>query len=140
MMLIRGEQGTGRTRRGNLRTCGLWLSVFDAGVLATGAIATAFAWRAVGVFALLIPFVIGHFFLFCNIFRVPRNLELTWAATFIVGAALWLSVAIVPLWLVISVQGLVTVSIIVLAMRRPSYHGVFSRRLNPHIDEYLRGT
>ncbi|CAK0748261.1 hypothetical protein CCP3SC1_1760005 [Gammaproteobacteria bacterium] len=32
---------------------------------------------------LLIGLVLGHFFLFCNVFRVTRQTELIWAGAFI---------------------------------------------------------
>lgn len=35
--------------------------------------------------------VVGHFFLFCNVFKVPRRLELAWAGVFVLNTGLWLA-------------------------------------------------
>jgi hypothetical protein len=35
--------------------------------------------------------VVGHFFLFCNVFKVPRKLELLWAGIFLINTGLWLA-------------------------------------------------
>jgi hypothetical protein len=34
--------------------------------------------------------VVGHFFLFCNVFKVPRRLELVWAGVLLVVTGFWL--------------------------------------------------
>jgi len=36
--------------------------------------------------------VVMHFFLFCNVFKVPRKLELLWAAVFLINTGVWLAV------------------------------------------------
>lgn len=36
--------------------------------------------------------VVIHFFLFCNVFKVPRKLELLWAAAFLINTGVWLAV------------------------------------------------
>jgi hypothetical protein len=35
--------------------------------------------------------VVFHFFLFCNIFKVPRKLELGWAGVFVLNTGVWLA-------------------------------------------------
>ena len=35
--------------------------------------------------------VVIHFFLFCNVFKVPRKLELLWAAVFLINTGVWLA-------------------------------------------------
>ncbi len=35
--------------------------------------------------------VVAHFFLFCNVFKVPRKLELLWAVLFLINSGLWLA-------------------------------------------------
>ena len=52
--------------------------------------ATWALWPAIGQLALLFPVVVGHFFLFCNIFGIRRKLELAWSVIFIINASLWL--------------------------------------------------
>ena len=83
--------------------------------------------------------VLGHFFLFCNVFLVWRSWELLWAGTFIVNAATHLlmdSTSGVPvlLW-----QLPVTLGVIVWQIRSPWYHGVGARWLNPRLNDYLNG-
>lgn len=34
--------------------------------------------------------VVAHFFVFCNVFKVPRKLELLWALVFLVNTGVWL--------------------------------------------------
>ncbi|MEK6239135.1 MAG: hypothetical protein N2C14_30835, partial [Planctomycetales bacterium] len=81
--------------------------------------------------SILIAFTVGHFFLFCNVFRIRRGPELIWTAFFLADAAVWL------LWLEMNVVGLIgttlplTILVIVREMRFPFYHGVFAKRINP---------
>lgn len=35
--------------------------------------------------------VVAHFFLFCNVFKVPRKLELLWAVVFLINTGVWLA-------------------------------------------------
>lgn len=77
--------------------------------------------------------VVGNFFLFCNVFRVARALELIWA-----GFALVLTVTTAvtgfPNWPLTAVCcGLATALVIVYEMKKPSYHGVGWRTINPDL-------
>ncbi|MHC4914903.1 MAG: hypothetical protein ACYTGB_05370 [Planctomycetota bacterium] len=65
----------------------LWAS--DAMILTAGLAASWAAWCWLGEPALLLPLVLGHFFLFCNVFRVERWVELTWTILLLVNAAAW---------------------------------------------------
>lgn len=42
----------------------------DAVIFAGGVLTTIVLWYDVDQFALLVPYLLGHFFLFCNTFRV----------------------------------------------------------------------
>jgi hypothetical protein len=96
---------------------GFRLSPFDVlALLAGGAAATASA-TADRWTGLAVAFVVAHFFLFCNILRMSRLLELTWAAAFALAATLTLVLTIIQ-------------------VRRPSYHGVAWQRLNPGLPEW----
>jgi len=86
-----------------------------------------------------IPFVVYHFFLFCNVFRIRRVAELVWAGIFLAHAALWFQRGQVNMALLFGLQTAVTVMLINYEIRQPSYHGIAARRLNPRIDEYLSG-
>ncbi|MEM6329690.1 MAG: hypothetical protein AAF790_05515 [Planctomycetota bacterium] len=86
------------------------------------------------VAAFTVPFL--AFFLFCNVFRVSRPLELCWAALFIglMVTAVWLQALSGTVSLLIALLGMVVV--IAVETRRPSYHGVGWRRLNPNLPDW----
>jgi hypothetical protein len=121
------------------RTCGFRFFATDLAFLVVCSVA-AFAMRDVlGALVWIIPFVVLHFFLFCNVFRVRRSHELAWAGAFLVNALAWQLLASFS-WLgVLAVQLPLSAVVIVVEMRSPSYHGVWARRLNPRLDEWLAG-
>ncbi|MCC9600967.1 hypothetical protein LOC67_10345 [Stieleria sp. JC731] len=107
---------------------GFRFSLTDALAIVACIFATVWGRRELGVVAWLFPFVLGHFFLFCNIFRVPRKPELIWASAFlvIVSGCLIADASILhSLWLVLPI----TVAVLVYAIRLPTYHGVGSQKL-----------
>lgn len=80
-------------------------------------------------------FVVLHFFLFCHILRMSRPLELLWSAIFAVRAG----IAIVELvtWpIAFGLSLLVTLLVALAQARRPSYHGVAWKTLNPKLPEW----
>ena len=84
----------------------------------------------------VIAFVVCHFFLFCNIVRISRPLELAWAGAFLVLAACTVLFAI-PGWRVTYLLLLaVTAIVVAIEMRKPSYHGVMWDRINPTLREW----
>ncbi|HKS16915.1 MAG TPA: hypothetical protein VJU16_06355 [Planctomycetota bacterium] len=118
---------------------GFRLSAFDVLILVGGtgaaiALATVHLWTGLAV-----GFVVAHFFLFCNVLRMSRRLELIWAAVFTalaVGAGLaWLS------WkFVFPISLAVTLVLAVTELRLPSYHGVGWKRINPRLPEWWEST
>lgn len=83
--------------------------------------------------AFVTAFVLTHFFLFCNVVRMARLLELAWAGVFVVLAGATVAVE-TPGWLVTAlVSLLVTLIVVVVEMRKPSYHGVGWQRINPNL-------
>lgn len=129
----------GLTYQGKPRTCGFRLSVTDALVLIAGTLAGAAAYQVTMGYSLFVPFVVYHFFLFCNVFRITRKSELVWSAVLLVHAFGWLLSGTPYMPMLFGLQFVFTVVVIVSEIRSPMYHGVFSRRLNPRIDEYLSG-
>lgn len=87
-------------------------------------------------FGVMIAAVIGHFFLFCNVFRLPRSLELTWAAVFVLVSTpvLFEGVLKWPVWLAVICT--CTVVVVLAAMRMKSYHGVMWHRINPDLPRW----
>lgn len=110
---------------------GFRLSALDAIVIVTGVVA-ALALAAIEPWwGFAVGFVVAHFFLFCNVVRMARPLELAWAGTFLALAAATMALD-VPGWPVTTLVSLaVTLAVVVIQMRRPSYHGVGWRRINP---------
>lgn len=78
-------------------------------------------------YAWLIPFAVGHFFLFCNVVRMRRNCELIWAATFLVTFVLLAFVFAPFSWgRMLLVQIPITLLLVWLTVRDPGYRGVFA--------------
>jgi hypothetical protein len=103
---------------------GFRFSALDAVLLAAAAAGTAALLPVLGDRAWLVAFVAAHFFLFCNVFRIPRRSELVWAGALVVldlslewtGRFSWTTIglAMTPL----------TVLLVWLAVRDPGYRGV----------------
>jgi len=130
-----------KSASGKGRTCGFRCSVLDISILLS--LLIAFLLTA-GLIRWIIVFVVGHFFLFCNIFRVRPKFEYIWAVIFLANVGIWhLSFAgdYELMWFGIMItQVLVTIAVIIAEMRSPRYHGIFCRRINAkHIDDYLSG-
>ena len=81
--------------------------------------------------ATLVLTVVSHFFLFCNVFRVPTRLELVWAVVFVgnVAVSSLLDALQWPRYLWIQLP--VTLVTLLATMRHELYRGIFWRRLNP---------
>lgn len=119
------------------RTYGFRFNLTDAVILIISVAASAWLLTSHNPFWWLIPFVVMHFFLFCNIFRVRRAFELIWAAIFIC-LNMWCALrANWNLAIVCAIQ--LPATICVLAAEIPSrrYHGIFARQWNSSLDDYL---
>ena len=119
------------------RTWGFRLSWLDAAVLALAVPATWLLWPVIGPIAGCIAMALGHFFLFCNVFRIIRWKELVWAAVCVLNVAAW-SIVDDTWWPgILAVQTPLTIALIATELRTGRYHGVWARRLNPHLDNWL---
>jgi hypothetical protein len=79
----------------------------------------------------VVGFVVAHFFLFCNVVRMARPLELLWSGVFVALAGATIATDI-PGWVTtFVVSGVVTVTVVVLEIRKPSYHGAGWKWINP---------
>lgn len=99
----------------------------DAWVLIVGVVATVAWWKIQPALAPALPIVLGHFFLFCNVFRISRRSELIWAGVFLVNAVFWAarSEDFAIDWLAVLLgQAPVTFFLILFEMSRPGYHGI----------------
>ena len=64
---------------------GVTLAGMDVAVIALAAVSFGFLWSEETPFSWIVPCVVIHFFLFCNVFRVRSKLELAWAMIFVVN-------------------------------------------------------
>jgi hypothetical protein len=115
---------------------GFRIDVIDALVVAGGIVATVLLAQVEWWMGLIVGFSVGHFFMFCNVFRVAKSLELTWSVIF-VGLTATTIVTGLPGWPVALGVTLVTTFVVIAAqLRRPSYHGIGWQRLNPKLREW----
>jgi hypothetical protein len=123
---------------------GFRMSLYDWLFVITTAIATIPLVAYAGAFGWLLPYVVGHFFLFCNVFRVRRRLELIWAAIFVCVFALCIYAGtngVLPMMIrsagsinpfpPMLAQMNVTIIFIILTLRHESYHGIAWKKFNP---------
>jgi hypothetical protein len=112
---------------------GFRFSAFDALLLVSGALGSLLFWSRTWWLGLVIAFVVGHFFLFCNVFRISRRLELVWAVVFLL-LALFTVVSDRPTWTTTVLLSLaITIVVVGIELRKPSYHGVGWSRINPNL-------
>ncbi|MFN0058921.1 MAG: hypothetical protein ACKVX7_10735 [Planctomycetota bacterium] len=112
---------------------GFRLSALDVVVLGIGAFAALGLATVNGSFGLVVEFVLAHFFLFCNVVRMARTLELVWAGIFmaLAGATVLFET---PGWpATVSISLAATAVLVVVEMRKPSYHGLCWQRINPEL-------
>jgi len=84
----------------------------------------------------LIAFVVCHFFLFCNVFRISRPLELLWAGVFLILAICTARFAIPGWQITLFLSMSLTVILVAIEMRKPSHHGVWWQYINPELPEW----
>lgn len=108
---------------------GFRFSAMDAVVILVAFAATELLWETLGSIALLPLVLLGHFFLFCNVFRIRRAYELAWAAFFVMNLSAWSLTGNFGWERVLLVQTPVTVTCLVVEIISPRYHGVGCRWL-----------
>lgn len=116
---------------------GFRLSMMDVAVIALASVGFGNLWSKETPFAWIVPCVVIHFFLFCNVFRLRSKLELSWAMIFVVNVLAHACAGSASLWPCLGWQLPVSVAVIVLQLRSPWYHGIAARRINPRLDDYL---
>ncbi len=110
---------------------GVHLSATDVVVLVSGAIGAPLLWTITWWWGFVIGFVVAHFFVFCNVVRLSRSLEFVWGGTFATLAAATIA-ADFPGWPATGAISLgVTVLVVLIEMRKPSYHGIGWQKINP---------
>ncbi len=112
---------------------GFRLSPLDVAVLAAGAVGTVAMAGADRWLGVAVAFVVGHFFLFCNVLRMSRSPELVWAGCFSAGAVVTVVFRAASWPAVLAASAGLTVVLTAVEVRRQSYHGVGWRRVNPRL-------
>lgn len=123
---------TRRIRLIGRRPAGARITWLDLAVIALCIVGTVVAQtRITGAMVYLPCIVLGHFFLFCNVFRVHRRLEIAWAAVFIVNTFAWFCLTLegsaspVAFWSrVLLVQTPFTTTAVLIALFSKDYHGI----------------
>ena len=119
-------------------TPGFRISAYDVILLVIGTLSSWLLWSRILWLGFVIAFVVGHFFLFCNVFRFTRRPELIWSALFLIltGATI---LSGHPSWMTTIFLSLaVTVSVICIELRKPYYHGVCWQRFNPELPTWWK--
>lgn len=111
------------------RPWGFRFSSMDACIFAGGLITTAALWFVIGPFALMVPYLLGHFFLFCNTFRVGGERSLIWVGTFLANFYFWPQTQSIMIHL--TVQAIITLAIIAQCVLGKNYHGFACTLINP---------
>lgn len=121
------------------RTWGFRFSFSDAVAITAFLSSAGILWHFGNPLGWLLVMAAGHFFLFCNVFRIVRRRELIWAGLFLVNVTLWAWNDSLTWTGVLLCQLPVTIAVVVLDMRSAAYHGIFAKRLNPGLNDYLKG-
>ncbi len=110
--------------------------MFDAAILVVGALGSLIVWPRSWWLGFVTAFVVGHFFLFCNVFRVSRPLELIWAMVFLVLARLTEPSGRIGWKTTVLISFATTMAVVGIELRKPSYHGVGWSRVNPGLRQW----
>ena len=121
------------------RTWGFRFSFTDAVALVTFGVTVAILQWIGSSLSWVVIMVAGHFFLFCNLFRVARRRELIWAAFFVLNVASWLFLGHLNWFNVLACQLPVSVGVIAWELKATRYHGIFADRLNARLGDYVDG-
>lgn len=112
---------------------GFRLSLIDCALILAGLLLTCFYPHNKGIpqnidffFQAMILYVIGNFFLFCNVFRVRRKYELWWVASALMNTLLLLFYYNnVPVFFIS--QSVATLMAIIMEIKSPTYHGILAK-------------
>jgi hypothetical protein len=116
---------------------GFRLSKIDILAIICGVVVAAASFSYSSVITFLVLFVVGHFFLFCNIIRMSRPSELIWSGIFLALSSASLLKGL-PSWSVtVLISALLTVLLVVIETKKSSYHGVAWQKINPGLPDWF---
>lgn len=107
------------------RRRGFRMSLVDVGAILICLGGTIALKESLGEMIYVAPIALGHFFLFCNVFRLRRSYELIWAGAFVCNVAAWSIFGDISWWPILAVQTPLTILLLILECRSPRYHGIF---------------
>ncbi|GAA6136811.1 hypothetical protein NBRC116583_05580 [Arenicella sp. 4NH20-0111] len=116
---------------------GFRLSIFDLAVIILGLAGAWYLRDISNEFSLVILFVLGHFFYFCNISRMSRMPEIIWAICFVISYGVGVFYGIVTVAEAFVISFIITIVLTVLEARKPSYHGVLWSKINPGAQDWF---
>lgn len=117
------------------RRRGFRLSWTDIAIIVACLIATVILYPSIGPLVLVGPITLGHFCLFCNVFRIRRAYELIWAVAFVFNFGMWSFFADISWYRILAVQTPLTVLLIGCEFFSSRYHGVGCRSELPTDDD-----
>lgn len=115
---------------------GFRLSLFDVLILCAGLIGSIILGTQISWAGMIVGFVVLHFFLFCNVFRMSRPPELLWASAFIglAGATILIEF---PGWIATPIIAIALSSFLIWReTKREDYHGICWKRWNPSLPDW----
>lgn len=109
------------------------MMIIILGLLGATALQIAARWGG-----FVVGFVLANFFLFCNVFRISRPLELAWSGVFVALASGTILFGF-PGWLLtVAISLCITVGAVAIEMRKASYHGIGWRWINPGLPAWWK--
>jgi hypothetical protein len=117
---------------------GFRFSALDGVVLVIGVVGVVAVSVIEWWLGLAVGIPLAAFFVFCNVFRVSRPLELLWAGAFIALVAATILWGVPGWWATALGSALVAAVAVAAEMRRPSYHGVGWRHINPGLPSWWK--
>ncbi len=118
---------------------GFRLSEMEVGIILLGVCVSVLLGRFDERLGMMVLFVLAHFFLFCNVLRMSRPLELIWAGFFVLlaGSTFYFGF---PQWNITMAAMLgMTLILVFIQCLLPSYHGVLWRKINPNLEQWWVG-
>ena len=116
---------------------GFRLSKTDMVVLVIGSLVALYLLQHHIYASITVVFVVGHFFLFCNVFRFSRPPELTWATTFVMSYIASIKFDLLSIPAVFLLQALITIVLVLFELKKPSYHGAGWKVFNPDLERWF---
>ena len=112
---------------------GFRFSILDGFILIAALSAIIFVAFYDYKYSVLIGFIVLHFFLFCNVVRMSRLPEIIWATAFLVLFFGHIKLSLLSFNSALATSLFVTVILVAKEIRKPSYHGIFWKVLNPEL-------